>query len=261
MFADKVPVLMYHRIGEPAFAGDNKYSITAQRFQEHMAALKSAGWVCQSLDDFLDWSRGRTTLPIKSFVLTFDDGYESVHTYATPILKRFGWRATMFIVTDLIGGEDEWMRVFSANSQRLLSGDQITEMIKEGWSIGSHAAIHSDLTALSDTELHDVLIRSRKKLTHLTGRPCCCVAYPYGRHCERVKKTAMKAGYIAAFSVQPGFNRPAQDVFSLRRIDVFGTDSATNLLRKVRFGGNDGSISTMLSYYSGRLLSRFSARQ
>ncbi len=261
MFADKVPILMYHRIGEPAFPGDNKYSISAELFQRHMSALKKAGWVCRSMDDFLDWHSGKISLPAKSFVLTFDDGYASVHAHATPILNRLGWRATMFIVTDLIGGDDEWMRLYSANSQRLLSRDQIIEMANQGWSIGSHAAIHCDLTSVCDTELEGILMRSREELTKLLNRPCCCLAYPYGRYCERVKKIATRVGYSVAFSVKPGFNRPSQDILSLRRIDVFGTDSATALLRKIRLGSNDGSFFAMVTYYLKRLLRGFSVRK
>jgi len=63
------------------------------------------------------------------------------------------------------------------------------------------------------------------------------------------------AGYRAAFSVQPGFNRRNVDRYRIRRLDVFGQDSPRELLRKIRFGSNDGSLATIGRYYWNRLRS------
>lgn len=88
------------------------------------------------------------------------------------------------------------------------------------------------------------------------AKPVPYLAYPYGRHDERVIEATRAAGYRAAFSVQPGFNRPELDLYRIRRIDVFGTDSAARLLRKVKLGSNDGSLAMEVRYFAKRLGAR-----
>jgi peptidoglycan/xylan/chitin deacetylase (PgdA/CDA1 family) len=99
---------------------------------------------------------------------------------------------------------------------------------------------------------------SRTALQHLLGRPVNFLAYPFGHVDERVAAAARSAGYRAAVSTQPGFNRQDVDRFHIRRIDVFGTDTTSMLLRKVRLGTNDGTFSNLAHYYLGRAKARLS---
>jgi hypothetical protein len=71
-----------------------------------------------------------------------------------------------------------------------------------------------------------------------------------------VLEQAQRAGYRAAFSVQPGFNRPDVDRFRLRRLDVFGTDTPAMLRRKITLGSNDGSLAAVIRYNAARVLAR-----
>ena len=87
------------------------------------------------------------------------------------------------------------------------------------------------------------------------------LAYPYGRYDDRVLCAAQAAGYRSAFSVQPGFNRRGIDRFRLRRLDVFGTDSAAALRRKITLGSNDGSLTHSLRYAGNRILARLGVQQ
>jgi hypothetical protein len=71
-----------------------------------------------------------------------------------------------------------------------------------------------------------------------------------------VEDAARQAGYRAAFSTQPGFNRRDVNRFRIRRMDVFGTDTPAMLLRKIRLGSNAGSLGHVISYYLNRLKNR-----
>jgi peptidoglycan/xylan/chitin deacetylase (PgdA/CDA1 family) len=87
----------------------------------------------------------------------------------------------------------------------------------------------------------------------MLGEKVQYLAYPYGRFNERVLSTARAAGYEAAFSTQPGFNRHGVDPYRIHRLDIFGTDTATMLVRKLCFGSNDGSWRQTARYYGGRI--------
>jgi peptidoglycan/xylan/chitin deacetylase (PgdA/CDA1 family) len=126
-------------------------------------------------------------------------------------------------------------------------------MAAGGWSFHSHSMHHRSLTALAGDALAEELAGSRERLRSLLGTAVDCLAYPYGHHDSQVVAAVRAAGYRAAFSVQPGFNRRDVDRYRIRRLDVFGQDSPRELLRKVRFGSNDGSLATIGRYYWHRL--------
>lgn len=254
--AVRVPVLMYHRVGIPHHAGDRTYCIEPARFAFHMRALADAGKRPIAVEDFLRWLEHGYPVPYAgAFVLTFDDGYAGLHEHAWPLLRELGWPATVFLVAGLIDDHDRWMQApgVSRPLTPLLGVEQISEMASGGWSFHSHSMNHRSLTALTGDQLTEELAGSRERLRALLGQPVDCLAYPYGHHDSQVVAAARAAGYRAAFSVQPGFNRRDVDRYRIRRLDVFGQDSPRELLRKIRFGSNDGSFATIGRYYWNRL--------
>lgn len=255
---ERLPVLMYHRVGMPHHAGDRRYCIEPARFAAHMRALADAGYRPVAIEDFVQWFEEDTTrLPARPFVLTFDDGYAGIHEHAWPLLRELGWPATVFLVAGLVGNYDHWMQSPGATRPLtpLLNEAQIAEMAAGGWSFHSHSMHHRSLTALTGDALIEEVAGSRERLRALLGTPSDFFAYPYGHHDSQVVAAVRAAGYRAAFSVQPGFNRRNVDRYRIRRLDVFGQDSPRELLRKIRFGSNDGSLATIGRYYWNRLRS------
>ena len=181
-----------------------------------------------------------------------------MYEHAAPTLKTLGWPATVFLVSQLIGQRDAWCETHNPSgvTYPLMNASQIRELRAQGFSFHSHTRCHADLPTLDDRALQDQLAGSREDLQDLLGEAVDYLAYPYGRYNDRVLSAAQAAGYCAAFSVQPGFNRREIDRFRLRRLDVFGTDSATELRRKITLGTNDGSLGHSLQYTKNRLLAK-----
>jgi peptidoglycan/xylan/chitin deacetylase (PgdA/CDA1 family) len=261
--ARRVPVLMYHRVGHAATDWETKYCVSPERFASHMSALKRRGMDACSVEDFVAWLDGHRELRHGTFVLTFDDGFLGVHQYAYPLLVELGWPATVFLVSSLIGNEDQWCRRENPTGRTypLMGRAEVNEMARNGFSFHSHSRSHWDLTKLGRGALSEELAGSRRELEDLLGRPVPFFAYPYGRYDATVLEVTREAGYRAAFSVQPGFNRPDVDRYRIRRLDVFGTDTAMALLRKIAFGTNDGSVGHVIRYYVDRVASRLGARK
>lgn len=248
--ADKVVVLMYHRIGAAQNSWERKYCVSPEYFASQMHALARSGYSACSMDQFIAWLHGHVTLPQRSFLITFDDGFRAVREQAQPVLAQLGWPATVFLVSGLLGQQDAWTADAnpSGTMYPLLTADEVLEMRAAGFTFYSHTRSHKDLTTLDDVELEDELRRSRLELAELLGEKIPYLAYPFGRYDERVRSAAIAAGYDAAFSVQPGFNRPGLDPYRLRRLDVFGTDTPAALLRKVTLGSNNGSLANAVRY-------------
>jgi len=256
--ADRIPVLMYHRVGTPHNEWESRYCVTPERFSQHIRRLQKRGMQACSFTDFFAWLAGDMNLPEGSFLLTFDDGFLGVYEYAAPVLHDLSWPATVFLVSQLIGARDEWCKNENPNGATypLLESGQIETMRGMGFTFHSHTRLHPDLTTLSDDRLSEELTGSRQDLENLLSEQVAYLAYPYGRYDERVVNAARAAGYQAAFSTQPGFNRRGLDPYRIRRLDVFGTDTPTMLARKIFFGSNDGSWRQAFRYYSSRFADR-----
>lgn len=254
----RIPILMYHRLGDAHNAWEHKYCVSPARFRAHMTQLAAQGWWALSLEEFFRWLDEGITPAGNPFLLTFDDGFLGIHAHAAEVLTALNWPATVFLVSSLIGKTDEWGARHnpSGASYPLLGARHIHELARAGFTFQSHTRSHTDLPTLDDLALRDELQGSRQALSELLGQRVEYLAYPYGRHDERVIHLAREAGYRAAFSVQPGFNRPDVDHFRLRRLDVFGSDSAQALSRKIKLGSNDGSLINILRYNSSRVLAR-----
>lgn len=256
--AVRVAVLMYHRVGEAHNDWEARYAITAANFAAHMHALARKGYRAVHIDAFLEWLDGGPALPDGAMLVTFDDGFKGVREHALPVMESLGWPFTVFLVSDLIGGEDVWTRASNPAgvTYSLLDVQDIQDMQRRGVSFHSHTRSHASLPTLDETQLTDQLAGSRTSLAALLGQNVPYLAYPFGHLDERVEAATRQAGYRAAFSTQPGFNRRDVNRFRIRRIDVFGTDTPAMLLRKIRLGSNDGSLSHAARYYFGRLKTR-----
>jgi peptidoglycan/xylan/chitin deacetylase (PgdA/CDA1 family) len=255
----RLPVLMYHRVGEAHNDWERKYCVSPKLFDAHMAALAKGGWQAVSLADFFAWLEDGRQLPELSFLLTFDDGFLGVFEHAAPVLRRLGWPATVFLVSGLTGQRDFWCAAQNPSGETypLMDAGHIQALRDQGFSFQSHTRHHADLPTLDDESLRAELAGSRSDLSSLLGESVDYLAYPFGRFDDRVIAAAREAGYRAAFSTQPGFNRVDVDRFRLRRLDVFGTDTANALLNKIRLGTNDGSLRNAIQYRVNRVFARF----
>lgn len=254
----RVPVLMYHRVGTARNTWEARYAIAPEAYEAHMHELRRAGYRAVGIDALVAWIGGGPALPERAFVVTFDDGFRGVRDHALPVMERLDWPFTVFLVSTLIGQQDLWTRTANPDgfTYPLLDEAEINDMQRRGVAFHSHTRSHASLPTLNDAALADELEGSRTQLAALLGHDVPYLAYPFGHLDDRVEAAVRRAGYRAAFSTQPGFNRGDVNPFRIRRLDVFGTDTAAMLLRKVRLGCNDGSLGHAARYYFDRAASR-----
>ena len=120
---------MYHNLS--LSKGDKGVEI--DEFENQIKFLNKLGYKSFNLRDL-------TKLEKKNLVITFDDGYENVHKYALPILKKYNFKATSFIVSNKIDKFNDWDKANPNSSyMKLANFDQISEWIDNGFEIGSHS--------------------------------------------------------------------------------------------------------------------------
>jgi len=178
-----VKVLLYHNVTSAETDQNNPYVVPLAVFEEQIRWLKENGYECLTVSDmFQRFAQGGITG--KTAVITFDDGYPDVYTYAFPVLSAYGFPATSYLVAEKID--------FPKN----LTSDMIRELYDAGWEIGSHSMTHSDL--MNHDDLDAEICGSRNLISSITGIPLTDVvsfAYPYGNADETVTAKVWKCGY------------------------------------------------------------------
>jgi peptidoglycan/xylan/chitin deacetylase (PgdA/CDA1 family) len=233
--------LCYHRIGGPLELGVTRVGRSV--FERQMTALARAGWRALSLEQF---AKRRTTHDgRRTFLLTFDDGYESLATNAYPVLADLGFTATTFLITDYVGRTNTWDVRYTWHRLPHLSWAQVDVWRARGFDFASHGATHRRLTWLDDAGLEAELRHSRETLVARLGAEAGrAIAYPFGAADARVVRQAHAAGYELGFG---GVDRPRVPVYSWDIGDVpFGlrTDAIGALGRFVAYTANRCAVGT-----------------
>lgn len=215
-----VPVLMYHQVG-PHRPGSplNKWRVPEALFRRQVEWLEGRGYRGISLRELLDGALPPRARPV---VLTFDDGFDGVRTAALPVLREFGFSATVFVVAGRLGGVDDWND--ERPGERLVDADGVRALAAAGLEIGSHGLNHRNLMGLDDAALREETAGSRKRLEEVAGSPVASFCYPYGGFDDRAVAAVRAAGYRAATVIRSGIADPAGDLYRIRRVPVRGTD-------------------------------------
>lgn len=226
----KVPrVLMYHMINEhlPNQKKRNKWRVKPEDFEKQIAWFAEHGWHAYTISELAE----AQVLPDKSFCITFDDGYEDNYLNALPVLEKYGFKATIYLVPHY--GYNSWENFEDKKFDKLLSKEQIIKMQESGLiEFGSHTLNHQNLLNISREEAKKEIALSKKEVEALTGKACRAFAYPYGKYDEVTAGFVQDAGYENATIVKRGFYRK-ETPFEIKRVGILGTESFFDFYLKV----------------------------
>jgi peptidoglycan/xylan/chitin deacetylase (PgdA/CDA1 family) len=240
-----VPILTYHHVNP--LPGD-MVTVTPDYFKAQMAFLSRSGYRSLFIDELLDWMAGKNPLTGKAVVLTFDDGYRDNIRFAYPILKKFGIKATIFLVTGWAGEgrrDEDRDRVYAHRECRELSEAGLADRIALSWPearrleeeglvrIESHTHEHTKNLFADGAALKKSLRFSQEALqTHL-GKKSSCLCWPGGRYNAASLEAAREFAFTSCCTTERGLNRPGGDPWRLKRITV--KDTGAGWLRKTLF--------------------------
>ena len=249
-------VLMYHLVDAPRSSQEHRFCTPPSEFARQMDHL-ARQYTPVSLAQLLCCVSVDRSWPERPVHVTFDDGFLGVLEHAAPVLVQRSIPATLFAVSDRLGRSNDWMTGRGFPERPLMSAAQLRELESAGFTIGSHTRTHARLTEVDGDRLLDEVSTSKSRLEDALGTEVAYFAYPYGLLNDTVREAVIGAGYRAACSTVPGFNRVGEDRFRVRRIDIFGSDRLWQFRQKLRFGRNDSSRLFALRYYAARLGARF----
>jgi peptidoglycan/xylan/chitin deacetylase (PgdA/CDA1 family) len=172
----RVPVLLYHSISENLFGKSHPYShinTSPNVFQQQIRWLRQAGYRTIDLADLMRGLEDGADLS-HAVVITFDDGYQDFLTDAMPVLKQFGFTATVFLATGRI--QQDSMRFEGVD---YLTWQDVRELHKEGITFGSHTVTHPDLRCLGPEQIEYELAYSKEVIEQKLGVPVTSFSYPF----------------------------------------------------------------------------------
>lgn len=198
-----VSVLMYHMIADIA---DNDAVLAPDHFRAQMQFLKDNGYHPITLQQLDEYIRNGTPLPEKPVCITFDDGYADNYEIVYPIMKKFGFPWTIFVITNDVGksGRVTW--------------EQLKEMQASGVTVANHTFSHPQMTYIpAKTQREEVELTQQALAEHL-GIENTYFCYPYGLYNDTLKGILRENGITLAVTMDPGRTHVGDDPLTVRRI-------------------------------------------
>jgi peptidoglycan/xylan/chitin deacetylase (PgdA/CDA1 family) len=211
-------VLCYHDIQAVA---KNDMTTTPALFEQHLKWLKEHGYRTLSMDDLVSMMKKQEPAPEKAVALTFDDGYEGVYKYAYPLLRKYGFRATLFLVTSKAGD--------STGSMPHLTWPQIEEMDRtniircEVHAAAMHVKLglrvmEESSRGVEPKDVEQDLKAARDAIEQHTHRRASFIAWPFGNYNKQLIHIATKDGFYAMLNTEYGVNHPGDKVSTIKRL-------------------------------------------
>lgn len=204
-------ILTYHSIDD----SESPISVRPSVFAQHVEWLRSGRVRVTSIPELLAMPPDADAV-----ALTFDDGFCNFATEAAPRLG--GLPVTLFVVTDYVGGSNDWRGHGAARvpTLPLLDWPALGRLAESGVTLGAHSRTHPDLTTLSPAAVRDEVSGSAHRLRAETGLTAELFAYPYGRMTPVVAAAVTGAFRWACTTELRGLRlseRPAE----LPRLDMY----------------------------------------
>ncbi len=217
-------ILMYHSV-TPYREDPYQITVSPARFEQQMRWLRRRGLRGASVREVLD---ARAMGCGQGLVgLTFDDGYADFVDYALPVLRRYAFTATAYVIADRLGGDNEWDP--EGPRKPLMSAEVVRQVADAGIEIGSHGLRHVSLPAAPEGALAGEIEESRRALQDVSGQDVPGFCYPYGDIDGAVVDAVRGAGYDYACAIWPSEHTGQH---ALPRIFVGEADSAPRMWGK-----------------------------
>ena len=187
-------------------------TVTPEHFEAQLKFLKDRGYTSIDLYQFYGALARGESLPAKPIVFTFDDGYVDMHQYAFPLMKKYGFSGTIFIITDFV----------EQKKPEYLTWDHALEMAHSGWRLESHTKTHPSLEGQSVEFQRDQLKGSMDSLKKNLGYTPRFFAYPYGKFDQNSIKILQEVGYWGAVTTNIGRHHSFGSLYTSPRVRVNG---------------------------------------
>jgi peptidoglycan/xylan/chitin deacetylase (PgdA/CDA1 family) len=218
--ATPLPILTYHNIANAPrdIRRWRSLYVNPGAFARQMWLLQRFGYTGLSMSAAMPYLQGERKGRIA--IITLDDGYADNLESALPVLQRYGFSATCYVVSGSIGQYNQWDDERLGVRKPLMSAEQLREWQRGGMEIGAHTRSHPRLTQCTDAQLRDEIHASKATLEDHLCIPMTQFCYPYGDTDDRVAGVVREAGFAAATTTRRGRASAGMDLWQLPRVQI-----------------------------------------
>jgi peptidoglycan/xylan/chitin deacetylase (PgdA/CDA1 family) len=204
-----VPVLCYHHVREWVKSDteeDRAYIVPPAKLEAELKFLQENGYHSVVSGQVYEYYANGKPLPDKPVMLSFDDNDDNQYTAALPLLKKYGFTATFFIMT------------VSIDRPNYMTGDQIKDLDKQGFDVQPHTWDHHMVTEYkTDADWQKQIVGPKQTLEEMLGHPTPFFAYPFGVYDAASAEKLKQYGYKAAFRLRDVQDKAADPLFAIKR--------------------------------------------
>ncbi len=215
---------MYHSISNDR----SHLSVSVKNFENQIEYLSKSGFNSISFNEIHKKIK-------KPIIITFDDGYKDNIINALPILKKYNFVSTCFVVSDLIGGSNKWDEGHKNYVYKeLLTRNDLIEWLSHGMSIGSHGKSHISLTSLNEEQIKHEIYNSKITIQDFIGSNIDSFSYPFGQINNFSANTVKEVYKFGVTTVRSRFNTLKHKKFYIPRIHMSNDLSKFKIFFKLK---------------------------
>ncbi|MFV8374172.1 polysaccharide deacetylase family protein [Flavobacterium sp. LB1P71] len=224
----EVPILCYHNIKElSANAGEmtKTYTVSPTNFAQQMKALSDEGYHSILPDQLYEYLVHDAPLPANPIMITFDDTRGEQYSLGASEMEKYGFKGVFFVMT------------VSIDRPNYLTKKQIKNLSDAGNTVAAHTWDHHMVTKYAGEDWDTQLVKPKKKLEDIIGKPVTYFAYPFGLWNKEAIPEIKKSGYQMAFILST--KRDSIDpLYTIRRIIVAGQWSTPSVMKAIKSSFN-----------------------
>lgn len=231
-----IPTLIYHQVTKTEPETKYKIYTPSYKLEQHLKYLKMFGYTTITFQDYYRYREGLLPLykfPKKPIILTFDDGYEDNYTNLFPLLKKYRFKAVIFILGDRSIRFNKWDVDLGETPSPLLNSAQIQEMQDYGIEFGAHTNNHVNLTKINEEFYENEIGKCKDLLEKELNKPVLSFSYPYGGCNDYIKSKIKEAGYYFGIATDSGGLKYEDDLLQIFRIQIFNHQGLMIFLKKI----------------------------
>lgn len=214
---------MYHSIANEKLAKLKGIRVSTTTFEKQIAYLSKHHYKSLTLSEMIEQ---KENLPRKTVVITFDDGYKDNLTNALPILKKYHFKATLFLVINR--DNNDWAMHRKTSNQGVvdkiekLNDNDVKILLQSNLiEIGAHTIHHYNFQTLSEESKKEEIEKSKRALEETFGITCKTFSYPFGLFSQGDENLVKDAGFIGAVTTEKrSVNTINDPIYLLPRIAV-----------------------------------------
>lgn len=222
-------ILLYHSVG------DSPQALDSNLFYRQMEWLHKYCLV-KTLTDLISQPSQQKCIEV---AISFDDGYACLFNEVAPILSHFNMSAIVYINTGWISDNESLRKRSDPNlghysGESFLVWDELRELVKQGWEIGSHGVEHHDLTICSEESIMEQLQQSKQMIEFYLKKPCTHFAYTWGKHTKNVRDNVQENNYQYAVAAHHATLKESDNTYALPRMNIeqgYSMDDFINIVQ------------------------------